>query len=197
MDFSTAALTETQQAFAEEVQAFLDEQLTPELYAGVHDQALSFDEGFYLALGAKGWLMPRWPKEHGGADLDDVCAKILETQLRERDAPLGARPTTHLALACRRGGGGPGAARRAEAPGGQGNGPPRPGLHRAGRRIRHRRGQDPGRPRRRRMGHQRAEDLHLQRPDRSVCLPDHPDRPDAAQAQGPDHVPRAHQLARL
>jgi 3-oxocholest-4-en-26-oyl-CoA dehydrogenase alpha subunit len=96
MDFSTAALTETQQAFAEEVQAFLDEQLTPELYAGVHDQALSFDEGFYLALGAKGWIMPRWPKEHGGADLDDVCAKILETQLRERDAPLGARPTTHL-----------------------------------------------------------------------------------------------------
>jgi 3-oxocholest-4-en-26-oyl-CoA dehydrogenase alpha subunit len=96
MDFSTAVLTETQQAFAEELQAFLDEQLTPELFARVHEQALHFDEGFYLALGSKGWLMPRWPKEDGGADLDDVCVKILETQLRERDAPLGALPTTHL-----------------------------------------------------------------------------------------------------
>jgi 3-oxocholest-4-en-26-oyl-CoA dehydrogenase alpha subunit len=66
------------------------------VFARIHEQALSFDEGFYLALGSKGWLMPRWPKENGGADLDDVCAKILETQLRDRDAPLGALTTTHL-----------------------------------------------------------------------------------------------------
>ena len=33
MDFSAVALTETQQAFAEEVRAFLDEQLTPEVVA--------------------------------------------------------------------------------------------------------------------------------------------------------------------
>ena len=31
--------------------------------------------------------MPRWPKEEGGAELDDVCVKILETELARRDAP--------------------------------------------------------------------------------------------------------------
>ena len=87
MDFSAVVLTEAQQAFAEEVRAFLDEHLTPEVYAGVREQADHTDEGLILALGAKGWLMPRWPKEDGGAELDDVSVKILETELRDRDAP--------------------------------------------------------------------------------------------------------------
>ncbi len=87
MDFSAVVLTEAQQAFAEEVRAFLDEHLTPEVYAGVRERADHTDKGLVLALGAKGWLMPRWRKEDGGAELDDVSVKILETQLRERDAP--------------------------------------------------------------------------------------------------------------
>ena len=77
----------TQQAFAEEVRAFLDEHLTPEVYAGVRAKAEHFDKGLILALGAKGWLMPRWRREDGGAELDDVCVKILETELARRDAP--------------------------------------------------------------------------------------------------------------
>jgi alkylation response protein AidB-like acyl-CoA dehydrogenase len=88
MDFSAVVLTEAQQAFAEEVRAFLDEHLTPEVYAGVRERGEHFDAGFYVALGAKGWLMPRWPREDGGADLDDVCVRILETELRKRDAPV-------------------------------------------------------------------------------------------------------------
>src|ERR1700729_3677675 len=87
MDFSAVVLTEAQQAFAEEVRAFLDEQLTPEVYAGVRERADHFDEGLVLALGAKGWLIPRWRKEDGGAELDDVCVRILETELARRDAP--------------------------------------------------------------------------------------------------------------
>ena len=38
--------------------------------------------------------MPRWRKEDGGAELDDVCVKILETELRERDAPARWAPTS-------------------------------------------------------------------------------------------------------
>jgi 3-oxocholest-4-en-26-oyl-CoA dehydrogenase alpha subunit len=87
MDFSAVVLTEDQQAFAGEVQAFLDEHLTPEVYAGIRAKAEHFDKGVILALGAKGWLMPRWRKEDGGAELDDVCVKILETELVRRDAP--------------------------------------------------------------------------------------------------------------
>ena len=57
------------------------------MYAGIRERADHTDEGLVLALGAKGWLMPRWSKEDGGAELDDVSVKILQTQLTERDAP--------------------------------------------------------------------------------------------------------------
>ena len=83
----------------EEVRAFLDEHLTDEVYAGMRERADNFDEGLYLALGAKGWLWPRWRKEDGGAELDDVCVRILETELRKRDAPIGVLGTTDLVLA--------------------------------------------------------------------------------------------------
>ena len=96
MDFSAVPLTEDQQAFAREVRAFLDEQLTPEVYAGMRARSSSFDEGFYLAMGAKGWLFPRWRKEDGGAELDDVSIKILETELRTRDVQSGLLATTRL-----------------------------------------------------------------------------------------------------
>ena len=87
MDFSAVVLTEAQQAFADEVKAFLDEHLTPEVYAGARERTDHFDQGLYTALGAKGWLLPRWKKEDGGAELDDVCVKILEDELGRRDAP--------------------------------------------------------------------------------------------------------------
>ena len=57
MDFSAVALTEAQQAFAEEVRAFLDEHLTDEVYAG-HARAgrIPTTRGSTSPLGAKGWL---------------------------------------------------------------------------------------------------------------------------------------------
>jgi 3-oxocholest-4-en-26-oyl-CoA dehydrogenase alpha subunit len=87
MDFSTVALTEDQQKFRDEVRAFLDEYLTEEVYAGARERCDHFDKGLYLALGARGWLMPKWRKEDGGAELDDVCVRILETELATRNAP--------------------------------------------------------------------------------------------------------------
>ncbi len=96
MDFSPVDLTEAQQAFAEEVRAFLDENMTEEVYARRRERADNQDDELYLAVGAKGWLFPRWRKEDGGAELDDVCAKILENELRERDVPIGIVGTTRL-----------------------------------------------------------------------------------------------------
>ena len=88
MDFSAVTLTEAQQKFSDEVRAFLDEHLTEEVYAGARERTDHFDEGLWLAMGAKGWLQPQWKKEDGGAELDDVCVKILENELRKRDAPV-------------------------------------------------------------------------------------------------------------
>ena len=96
MDFSPVDLTEDQQAFADEVRAFLDENLTEEVYARRRARADNYDEELYLAVGAKGWLFPRWRKEDGGADLDDVRVKILQNELRRRDAPIGMLGTTNL-----------------------------------------------------------------------------------------------------
>jgi alkylation response protein AidB-like acyl-CoA dehydrogenase len=88
VDFSTVTLTEAQLKFRDEVRAFLDEHLTEEVYAGARERTDHFDKGLWLALGAKGWLQPRWKKEDGGAELDDVSVRILETELRKRDAPV-------------------------------------------------------------------------------------------------------------
>ena len=96
MDFSPVDLTEDQRAFADEVRAFLDENLTEEVYARRRERADNYDEELYLAIGAKGWLFPRWRKEDGGAELDDVCVKLLQTELRRRDAPIGMLGTTNL-----------------------------------------------------------------------------------------------------
>jgi alkylation response protein AidB-like acyl-CoA dehydrogenase len=92
MDFSKVDLTEDQARFRDEVRAFLDEYLTEEVYAGARERCDHFDKGLYLALGARGWLMPKWKKEEGGAELDDVCVKILETELAIRDAPASVGP---------------------------------------------------------------------------------------------------------
>ena len=60
MDFSAVTLTESQHAFRDEVRAFLDEQLTPRGVRGnASEQDASYDEGFQLAMGAKGWLWPQ------------------------------------------------------------------------------------------------------------------------------------------
>jgi alkylation response protein AidB-like acyl-CoA dehydrogenase len=96
MDFSAVTLTESQQAFRDEIRAFLDEHLTPEVYAGMRERDASYDEGFQLAMGTKGWLWPRWRKEDGGAGLDNVCVKILETELSDRNAPMSMISLTQL-----------------------------------------------------------------------------------------------------
>jgi len=88
VDFSAVVLTETQQAFAAELRALLDEHLAGDPDARRRESSDDFDEGLYLALGRKGWLWPRWRREDGGAELDEVCIRILETELLNREAPV-------------------------------------------------------------------------------------------------------------
>src|SRR6202000_3100022 len=109
VDFSTVELTEDQKKFRDEVRAFLDEHLTDAVQARRHAAQVNYDEEFYLAMGAKGCLEPRWSKEEGGAGFDDLQARILATELRRRDAPIGPIGLTNLVWPGR---GGPPAPRR-------------------------------------------------------------------------------------
>jgi len=88
MDFSAVVLTEAQQAFADEVRAFLDEHLTEDVYARARETGNLYDRGVQLAMGARGWAMPRWKKEDGGAELDDASVRILQTEMVKRNAPV-------------------------------------------------------------------------------------------------------------
>ena len=96
MDFSRVELTAAQLAFTDEVRAFLDEHMTEELDARRRAAAVNTDVEFLQALGAKGWLEPRWRTEDGGAELDDVCVKILENELHHAEAPTLIHTTTDL-----------------------------------------------------------------------------------------------------
>jgi alkylation response protein AidB-like acyl-CoA dehydrogenase len=87
MDFSLVEMTAERQQFATEVRAFFDEIMTPDVYDRELEHGEGFDEKVYLALGEKGWLMPSWPIEHGGAGLDPTSARILELEMSRRNVP--------------------------------------------------------------------------------------------------------------
>jgi alkylation response protein AidB-like acyl-CoA dehydrogenase len=87
MDFSVVEMTAERRQFAKEVRAFLDEVLTQDVYDRELAHGEGYDERVHLALGEKGWLMPSWPVEHGGAGLDPTSARILELEMSRRLVP--------------------------------------------------------------------------------------------------------------
>jgi len=81
MNFSRIELDEDQRSFTEEVRGLLSECISEEEQDRQYRDGSGFDETLHFALGSKGWLMPTWPVEHGGAGLDPVRARVLELEL--------------------------------------------------------------------------------------------------------------------
>ena len=115
---------------------------------------------FHRALGAQGWIAASWPEEYGGQGRDPFEMTAMRDELRLAGRPdRRARADDH---------------RRPHHPrrrlrGAEAAVPParagrrdhlRPRVHRARLRLRRRRGEDPRRARRRRVGHRRPEDVH-------------------------------------
>lgn len=96
MDFGLISLTAGQQAFAAEVRAVLTEIVTPDVLDYEHETGEGFSERVHLALGARGWLTPSWPKEEGGAGLDAVRRRILDAELTRYHVPMITAGTTAL-----------------------------------------------------------------------------------------------------
>jgi alkylation response protein AidB-like acyl-CoA dehydrogenase len=98
MDFSRVRLDAEQQGFLGEVRAFVAEHVTEEVLDEERRTGSGFNEGVHLALGEKGWIMPAWPAERGGAGLDPVRVQLLDLVTRRSGMPTVTLGTTRLVV---------------------------------------------------------------------------------------------------
>jgi alkylation response protein AidB-like acyl-CoA dehydrogenase len=98
MDFSFVPLDRGQRALAARAREFFAEQVTPEVLEHERVTGDGFNEQLHLALGKRGWIMPEWPAERGGAGLDPVSARLVEHEMYRAKAPLITLSTTRLAV---------------------------------------------------------------------------------------------------
>uniref|UniRef100_UPI002810C275 acyl-CoA dehydrogenase family protein n=1 Tax=Phenylobacterium sp. TaxID=1871053 RepID=UPI002810C275 len=86
------ALSPADLAFRDEVRAFLDGNLTPELRAaGARQTSVFIEPRFSLAwqkiLHARGWAAPSWPREYGGPGWTETQRHIFAAECVRASAP--------------------------------------------------------------------------------------------------------------
>jgi alkylation response protein AidB-like acyl-CoA dehydrogenase len=96
MDLSRVNLTDRQREFAAEAREFFSVQVTPDVLARERRTGDGFSERVHLALGSRGWIMPGWPAERGGAGLDPVQQRILELEAGRSRMPFVTLGTTRM-----------------------------------------------------------------------------------------------------
>lgn len=79
-------------AFIDEVRAFLDAKLTPDLRAASKRQAGVFADAelgraWHRILYEQGWIAPQWPREHGGPGWNPLQRFLFEDELAKAGAP--------------------------------------------------------------------------------------------------------------
>src|SRR3984885_2835042 len=94
MDFGVVELDPETRAFWDEVRAFLDTAVTPELAESAWADGSDHDWSFHARLGRRAWYACQWPRELGGAGLGGVRARILGLELWRSPAPGLSRVTT-------------------------------------------------------------------------------------------------------
>src|SRR5690606_28860878 len=55
-----------------------------------------YHPGLHLALGERGWIMPHWPVEDGGAGMDRLGQFLLAKELQRANAPGAQLGTVRL-----------------------------------------------------------------------------------------------------
>ncbi|MGP8079407.1 MAG: acyl-CoA dehydrogenase family protein [Dehalococcoidales bacterium] len=80
--------TEEQKKLRKEAGEWLDKNISPELIQGTNDiRVTAYIPGaheFAVKLGTKGWLVPEWPKEYGGAGLPAGSRSIIAEEISKR-----------------------------------------------------------------------------------------------------------------
>jgi 3-oxocholest-4-en-26-oyl-CoA dehydrogenase alpha subunit len=94
MDFRLDAHIE---AFREEVRAFVDEHMTPELEERFYRTGVAHDADFIAALCDRGWYAAGWPAEPDGHDVDPLELVVIREELQRGDAPTYSSGTTLMA----------------------------------------------------------------------------------------------------
>ncbi len=89
MDFE---FTEEQQAYAEEVQVFLDQNDDPDVFDVTRENMAQIVDtpkrrAFMRKLGQRGWLGITWPKKYGGKEGEGIYEYILNEALARRGGP--------------------------------------------------------------------------------------------------------------
>jgi alkylation response protein AidB-like acyl-CoA dehydrogenase len=85
-------LSPEEQAFADEVERFLDEHATPDVADVCRENMAQIVDtpprrAFMKKLAAKGWLGMTWPKEYGGKEMPGIYEYLLNEALARRGAP--------------------------------------------------------------------------------------------------------------
>ena len=98
MDFSRVQLSAEQRDFRDEARSFLTAHVTDEVLEEERRTGSGFSERVHMALAARGWIMPTWPAERGGAGLDPVRASLLDLEMRRSRMPTVTLSTTRLVV---------------------------------------------------------------------------------------------------
>ncbi len=89
MDFD---FSPEQQAFAEQVEVFLDEHDDPDVFDVTRENMAQIVDtpkrrAFMASLGEQGWLGMTWPKEYGGSEGEGVYEYLINEALARRGGP--------------------------------------------------------------------------------------------------------------
>lgn len=95
MDFSRPQLTDDDQAFLDEVRAFLATHVTEDVKRRDRETGDNFDEAVHLALGAAGYLEAEWKTEADGG-FPRVRRRIWELEKRRAHVPWVTWGTTAM-----------------------------------------------------------------------------------------------------
>ena len=96
MDLSLVRLDDGQQEFAARAREFFAAHVTADVLEHERRTGDGYNERVHLALGERGWIMPAWPAERGGAGLDPVRLRILELEMSRAQTPTVTLSTTRL-----------------------------------------------------------------------------------------------------
>jgi 3-oxocholest-4-en-26-oyl-CoA dehydrogenase alpha subunit len=98
VDFSRVELDDATQAFGVEVRNFCDEYVTVDVLDEEFRTGSGFNERLHKALGERGWILPTWPRQEGGAGATRLQAALLRYELEAHHAPMISLGTTMLIL---------------------------------------------------------------------------------------------------